>query len=662
MYKFCVFGGTTEGREMIDLLSSGPDNVYACVTTEYGESLLEPSGNLTVSAKKLDAEEMRELFLREKFDLVLDATHPYARVATDNISAAAEETGTRYVRVLRGRSAVSGDSLYFPDIAAAAEYLSGTTGNVLLTTGSKELSGFAGMNGFAERVYARVLPLESSLESCRSAGLSPAHIIAMQGPFSEEMNVSTLRFAKAEHLVTKDSGDIGGFSAKANAAHKTGAKLIVIGRPPMEEGMTVSEAAELLRDEFGIKRIPRVFVVGIGPGNTDAMTGEVRRAIEDAECVIGARRMLEAVAVPGQMTHAAIAPDDIAGFIKSHLECRTFTVVMSGDVGFYSGTKKLLPLLADCSTDVLPGISSLSYLCARLGMDYEDVKAVSLHGRQRDIARDVRENAKVFTLVGGENGMAELCRRLTEAGLGSCKVSAGERLSYPDEKITTGTAEELSRMSFSSLSCAVITNDRPSRLVTHGLADEEFQRGGDEAGAVPMTKSEVRSVCLSKLMLCEDSVCWDIGAGTGSVAIEMALQARKGQVYAIERRGSAVELLEHNREKFSADNMTVVSGTAPEACEDLPAPTHVFIGGSSGNMKKIIDLILSKNPSARIVATAVTLESVSELTSCMKEGGFASTEVVSVQAARDRKAGPYHLMLANNPVYIFTLQAGRKDG
>ena len=150
----------------------------------------------------------------------------------------------------------------------------------------------------------------------------------------------------------------------------------------------------------------------------------------------------------------------------------------------------------------------------------------------------------------------------------------------------------------------------------------------------------------------------DIGAGTGTVSVEMALQANKGQVWAIERREDAAVLLRQNRERFHAENLTVISGSAPEACASLPAPSHVFIGGSAGNMRQILSLLLEKNPAVRIVATAVSLESAAELTDCLSAFPFAQTEVVSLQVARGRKAGRYHLMSGQNPIYIFTMQGG----
>ena len=644
MCKLCVFAGTTEGRELVEFLCGQEVSVTACVATEYGETLLSPRENLTISAQRLTREEMEALFSRESFDMVIDATHPYASVVTENIASACEKAGVTYQRLLRTGCKAGEDAVFVPDIPAAVDYLNGTEGTILLTTGSKELAKYAFLANFADRVYARVLPMEESLHLCQSAGLKPAHILAMQGPFSVDMNVAMLKSVGAKYLVTKDSGT-------------AGATLVVIGRPPQREGLTLPESIDLLCQKFDLHRKPKVTIVGIGPGSREAMTLEVRRALEEADCLIGAKRMLEAALRPGQTVFDAVSPTKIAEYIQNHPEYSRFAVAMSGDVGFFSGTKKLLPLLSDCEVTVLPGLSSMVYLCARLGTSYEDVRPVSLHGREHDIVPDIKKYRRVFILVGGENGMGLLCKQLTEAGLGGVKISAGENLSYPQERITIGTAAELAEKTFDSLSVALIENPDADPVVTHGLPDEAFQR----TESVPMTKSEVRSVCLSKLALTEHAICWDVGAGSGSVAIEMALKATGGEVYAIERKDVAVELLRENTRRFGLENLTVVPGLAPEVCRELPAPTHVFIGGSAGNMRQILEEILGKNPNARIVATAVTLESIAELTQCMKAIPFAFTEVVSMTVARDRKAGPYHLMMGQNPIFIFTMQGGNRE-
>ena len=659
MSKICIFGGTTEGRKLAEFLSGQPCDVTVCVATDYGQTLLPESEHISVSARRLPVGEIVSLLTEHRFDLVIDATHPYAQSITKSIASACRETRTLRWRLLRSASGVSSEHTYVETVSDAAAFLAGTEGNILLTTGSKELAGFSQLPGFSERVWARVLPLQSSLDACAQAGLPASHIFAMQGPFSEVMNAAMLRTIGAQYLVTKDGGAPGGFEEKEAAAKSAGARLVVIGRPPEEEGLSLSKTISALCTRFGFAPKPEVFIAGIGPGSEALQTQEVRAAIERADCLIGARRMLDAVARPQQLTIDAIAPEAIASHIAQHPECGVFCVVMSGDTGFYSGTKKLLPLLKTCRVQVLPGLSSMSYLCARLGVSYEDAVPVSLHGRDLDIAREVRRRRKVFTLVGGDGGMQALCERLTQAGLGHVRLSVGERLSYPDEAITRGTAQELRSHTFDKLSAALIENDTPNEIVTPGLPDEAFLRNLEPGKLVPMTKSEVRSICLSKLRLTPNAVCWDVGAGTGSVSIEMARLCADGTVYAIEKNEQALALLEQNKEAFSASNMQIIPGLAPEACRDLPAPTHAFLGGTSGSVRDILALLLEKNPHVCIVATAVTLESVSALSACMED--FEAAECVSVQVSKAAALGRYHLMQAQNPVYIFTLQNGGTD-
>ena len=435
MYKLCVFAGTTEGRRLVELLADAPVEVTACVATEYGETLLTPRDRLTVSHRRLTEEEMEALLVRERFDLVVDATHPYAAEVTENIARACRGAGVEYLRLLREADAPPEGAVYLPDTESAVNWLAGTEGNILLTTGSKELAKYAALPGFARRVCARVLPMEASLSACRAAGLGPDRIIAMQGPFSREMNAALLEAVSAKYLVTKDTGGTGGFGEKAAAAQDAGAVLVVVGRPAQREGLGFEETAGLLCRRFGLHVRPQVALVGIGPGSTGGMTVEARLAIREADCLIGARRMLEAARETGQTVCEAVAPDDILRCIRERQGVRRFAVVLSGDTGFFSGARRLLPLLKDCETRLLPGLSSMQVLCARLGTSYEDVVPVSLHGRDVDIVPDVARHRRVFALVGGPEGAAELCSTLTAAGLGAVRVSVGELLGCPEEYI-----------------------------------------------------------------------------------------------------------------------------------------------------------------------------------------------------------------------------------
>ena len=274
MPKLCVFAGTTEGREIAEFLAEQSADVTVCVATEYGETLLPQGEGLRISARPLPREEMAELFRRERFDLVIDATHPYAKRITESIAATCAGTDTEYLRLLRPDTAAPENAVFVEDAAGAAEYLDRVDGNILLTTGSRELHAFASVRDFASRAYARVLPMEDSLRACREAGLPPAHILAMQGPFSRELNAAMLRSIGAAYLVTKASGSAGGFEEKIAAAAETGAVPVIIGRPPQREGLSAAETVELLCRRFGFSAKPEVAVVGLGASGRAAVCGQ----------------------------------------------------------------------------------------------------------------------------------------------------------------------------------------------------------------------------------------------------------------------------------------------------------------------------------------------------------------------------------------------------
>lgn len=242
-----LFGGTTEGRELAARLAGRGQRTILCVATDYGREVLEPellaNPCLDVRIGRMDAEEMRRLILEEELELVVDATHPYADQVTRNVRKACEKTGRECLRCLRPRSGEesSGDMgvrsgaespeggvVRVPSVQAAVEWLAARDGNILVTTGSKELATFSQLPDFATRVYARVLPTLPSLSACLDQGLSGRHIIAMQGPFSEETNRSQLAEFNCRFLVTKDTGDNGGFREKVRAAGEAGAVALVI--------------------------------------------------------------------------------------------------------------------------------------------------------------------------------------------------------------------------------------------------------------------------------------------------------------------------------------------------------------------------------------------------------------------------------------------------
>ncbi|MBQ3423990.1 MAG: precorrin-6A reductase [Clostridia bacterium] len=657
MFDICVFAGTTEGRLLLEFLAGQPVQVMACTATDYGEKLVAEADNIVVSAKRLDAGEIEELIKCHQFSLVIDATHPFAADASENIRQACAKCSVEYLRLNRKEVNLPDGVIFVDSIQEAASFLSSHPGNALITTGSKALEAYTAIEDYRERLFVRVLPMISSLDACTSLGFSPSHIIAMQGPFSVDMNMAMLRAVRAKWLVTKDSGGYGGYPEKLRAAHCTGAGCIVVGRPLQPPGSHFSEVVDRLIEQYDLKDIRQIDIIGIGMGTRETLSIEADEALDSCDCIIGAPRLLEAVSRQGIAEHAEISPQRIVDWIESHREYRRVAVVVSGDCGFYSGAKKLIPLLTRHHVRVLPGLSSLQVLCARLKTHWDDIFVLSLHGRRGSLIPHVKSHSRVFALLDGSDAVRRVCRELCESGLGNAHVWVGQRLGYSDESIESGTAAELRDMECDPLSVVLIERDRTGAALTFGLPDNCFARIMGESGkTIPMTKSEVRAVTLSKLQLGEEAVVWDVGAGTGSVTVEAASLCQRGKVYAIDCREDAVELIKKNLDRFGLDNVSVILGKAPEALADLPAPTHVFVGGSSGSLKDIMDLALEKNPHVRIVINAVSLESVSEIAALIHALGFNDCEVVQLNVSKSHTAGGHSLMKAMNPVWIASLQ------
>ncbi len=258
MPNLLVFAGTTEGRELLEALSPSIAGrgltVTACVATDYGKELLRSGlDHIQVRSGRLTEEEMTVLMKEKQFDYVIDTTHPYARLASENIKAACKQAGCEYIRVLRSSGANQQMAcLFFSNHDEVVEYLNQFNGNVLLTIGSKELSKYTRVKDYQKRLFPRVLPMLEVVESCYVLGFTGKQLICMQGPFTSELNIALIDQIKAQFIVTKDSGETGGFLEKYHAAVETGATLLVIGREKVEEGISPEALLELLENTYHI--------------------------------------------------------------------------------------------------------------------------------------------------------------------------------------------------------------------------------------------------------------------------------------------------------------------------------------------------------------------------------------------------------------------------
>lgn len=393
-----------------------------------------------------------------------------------------------------------------------------------------------------------------------------------------------------------------------------------------------------------------VTLIGMGSGQPENLTLQGLAALRQADLILGARRLL--AVLPAGCTEnraAAYRPDEVAELLQTS-GAENAVLVYSGDTGFYSGASSMMEKLEALGVRarVLPGLSSIQLLAAALGRPWQGWNLVSAHGRTCDPVAECMQGRPTFFLTGGSEDPATLCAQLAAEGFGDVQAVVGQCLGTPEEKLFRGSVKELAAGRFNSLSVLLVEAAEVLPRRAPGLPDEAFERGD-----VPMTKQEVRAAVLAKLAVRPKDILWDVGAGTGSVSVELALAAPRGRVYAVECRPEGCALIKANREKFRTRNLVLVEGLAPDALSDLPAPDAVFIGGSKGSLAAIVDAALDKNPDARICVSAIALETLSAAVTALTAKG-RTVQVSQIAVSRAKAVGGLHLMMAQNPIYLIT--------
>lgn len=393
-----------------------------------------------------------------------------------------------------------------------------------------------------------------------------------------------------------------------------------------------------------------VTLIGMGSGQPENLTLQGLAALRQADLILGARRLL--AVLPAGCTEnraAAYRPDEVAELLQTS-GAENAVLVYSGDTGFYSGASSMMEKLEALGVRarVLPGLSSIQLLAAALGRPWQGWNLVSAHGRTCDPVAECMQGKPTFFLTGGSEDPATLCAQLAAEGFGDVQGVVGQCLGTPEEKLFRGSVKELAAGRFNSLSVLLVEAAEVLPRRAPGLPDEAFERGD-----VPMTKQEVRAAVLAKLAVRPEDILWDVGAGTGSVSVELALAAPRGRVYAVECRPEGCALIKANREKFRTRNLVLVEGLAPDALSDLPAPDAVFIGGSKGSLAAIVDAALDKNPDARICVSAIALETLSAAVAALTARG-RTVQVSQIAVSRAKAVGGLHLMMAQNPIYLIT--------
>ncbi|HLJ87098.1 MAG TPA: precorrin-6y C5,15-methyltransferase (decarboxylating) subunit CbiE [Candidatus Angelobacter sp.] len=403
-----------------------------------------------------------------------------------------------------------------------------------------------------------------------------------------------------------------------------------------------------------------VTVVGIGDDGCCGLTSRALNAVARAQLLVGGERHL--AFFPEFAGERLVVNNGIGAAldrIQTLAQENNVCVLASGDPLFFGIGGLVIHRVGAEHVEVLPHPSSVQWAFARVGMKWDDALFLSLHGRNgHGLVTRLRQHRKAAILTDPTNSPSAIARKLVEYSDPDWDAWVCENLGGTDERVRRFTINELSGCDdIGALNVLILARSdsawSPPQTIPF-LHEDLFAKRMPKKGLI--TKREVRLLSLASMGIRRNSVIWDIGAGSGSVSIEAALLAPEGDVYAVEVDPEGIEICRENLLTHSVDNVTVVEGRAPEALDTLPAPDSVFVGGSKGSMREIVDYCIHRlQPGGHLVVNAITLENSAEAYEAFRAQGL-TPEVTLLQISRAEPLARYRRYEALNPIQVFSVR------
>lgn len=424
-----------------------------------------------------------------------------------------------------------------------------------------------------------------------------------------------------------------------------------------------------------------IYLIGMGPGSPSLLTEEARDCLLSLDAVAGAARTLALYreiggSVAADRCFESFRTIELLQFLEALPEnCRKVGFLFTGALSVYSGATALTSALEEAGVSrermhFLSGLSSLDYFLDQLG-ERRDTAVLSLHGRTGSVLPLLAREGKLLVLLGGRGQLRDIAAELLEFGLSETELVLGSRLSYPEEEIRRGRPADFLDTEADPLSLLYLRFRQESGeaklqsgdFCRFGIEDVRFFR----EKAVPMTKQAARSFTLSQLPLREDALVYDIGAGSGSISVELSLHVPRGRVLAFESEEAALRVLQENRRRFLCGNLHILPGLAPDTLPPADSfdgkPDLVFIGGSRGRLSSIIKVVLEQSPDCTIAVHAITMETEQEILGIAAEIAESHhLEMLTMMSSELRPLGKYHMRSAQNPITVAVLRPYKEAG
>ncbi len=404
-----------------------------------------------------------------------------------------------------------------------------------------------------------------------------------------------------------------------------------------------------------------IYIIGIGINGKGDLSNKALEIIKNSDILFGGERHLSYFSdFKGERFAIKSNLKEVVHHIKENKNKR-ITVLASGDPCFYGIADYLIKNLGKDDVEIIPNISSMQWAFAKIKEPWHDAEIVSSHGRGiENIIEAARYNNKIGIFTSSGDEPKKIAETLIKSNLNNFTAYICEKIGSPDERIELYSLKDIAAKTFSPLNIMILIKSDAGVVNAEqldsvfGFPDICFSHSN---GLI--TKGEIRAISLARMRLRDDSVVWDIGAGSGSIAIEAGRIAKMGKVYAIEKKHDRIEQINENIKKFSMKNIEVMQGEAPDCLKGLTEPDAVFIGGSSGRLKSILEACSkSMKTNGRIIINAITLDTLKTATDSLKWLGM-SFDVISVNIARSKDIADSIFFEAQNPVYIIS---GEKNG
>jgi precorrin-6Y C5,15-methyltransferase (decarboxylating) len=408
----------------------------------------------------------------------------------------------------------------------------------------------------------------------------------------------------------------------------------------------------------------KTYIIGIGSDGLSGLTSRARDILTSADFILGSEHALDLVAeVKGERVRVGADLQETIRILESNFGRKRMVIVASGDPLFYGVARYLCDRLGKDHFEVLPHVSSMQLAFARIKESWEEAYLTNLATHPLETVLDrirVAETVGLFTSESEDP--PKIARELLARGLDYFRAYVCENLGGPDERVTQGELAEIKEMEFAPLNVMILKRKpgrpdqqkKPLHLRRFGNPDDVFAQSRPKSGLI--TQAEVRAIALSQLNIQPTSIVWDVGAGSGSVAIEAANLAEPGTVYAIEQDAADYHLILANAESFRVRNLTAVHGIAPAIFSELPTPDAIFVGGTGHEVARLLEAAYAAlRPGGRLVVNVATLETLSATYGVLKSQS-AAVQVLLVNVARGTEQLETLRFDAVNPTFLLSVQ------